>query len=50
LGLVAEHPWRSQNDRPAHELKRFIGKRAESVRRQLDGKSPGMILKYPRQP
>jgi spore coat protein CotH len=34
-------------NRPAHELKRFIDKRAESVRRQLDGKSKGMILKYP---
>src|SRR5204863_225264 len=32
---------------PAHEIKRFIDKRAESVRRQLDGKSKGMILKYP---
>src|SRR6185436_841148 len=30
-----------------HEIKRFIEKRAESVRRQLDGKSKGMILKYP---
>jgi spore coat protein CotH len=34
-------------NRPAHELKRFIDKRAASVRRQLDGKSRGMILKYP---
>jgi RNA polymerase sigma factor (sigma-70 family) len=34
-------------NRPAHELKRFIDQRAESVRRQLDGKSRGMILKYP---
>jgi len=34
-------------NRPAHEFKRFIGQRAESVRRQLDGKSEGMILKYP---
>ena len=32
---------------PAHELKRFIAKRAESVRRQLDGNSNGMLLKYP---
>lgn len=30
-----------------HEIKRFIDKRAESVRRQLDGKSEGMILQYP---
>ena len=30
-----------------HELKRFIDERTESVRRQLDGKSKGMILKYP---
>jgi spore coat protein CotH len=34
---------------PAHELKRFIQKRAESVRRQLDGNSKGMILKYPKE-
>src|SRR5262245_25579728 len=30
-----------------HEIKRFIDQRAESVRRQLDGKSKGLILKYP---
>jgi RNA polymerase sigma factor (sigma-70 family) len=35
-------------NRPPRELKRFIDKRAESVRRQLDGKSKGMILKYPK--
>jgi RNA polymerase sigma factor (sigma-70 family) len=34
-------------NRPAHDLKRFIDQRAESVRRQLDGKSKGLILKYP---
>jgi hypothetical protein len=34
-------------NRPVHEIKRFIDQRAESVRRQLDGKSRGMILKYP---
>jgi spore coat protein CotH len=34
-------------NRPAQEIKRFIGKRAASVRRQLDGKSKGMILKWP---
>jgi hypothetical protein len=34
---------------PAHEFKAFINQRAESVRRQLDGKSKGMILKYPEQ-
>ncbi len=34
-------------NRPAQEIKRFIDKRAESVRRQLDGKSKGMILSYP---
>jgi hypothetical protein len=34
-------------NRPAHDMKRFINERAESVRRQLDGKSKGMILKYP---
>ena len=32
-------------DRPAHQLKRFIEKRATSVRQQLDGKSDGVILK-----
>ena len=32
---------------PAHELKRFVEARAKSVRQQLDGKSKGMILKYP---
>jgi spore coat protein CotH len=32
---------------PAHELKRFVEARAQSVRQQLDGKSAGMILKYP---
>jgi hypothetical protein len=32
-------------DRPAHQLKRFIEKRAASVRQQLDGKTKGMILK-----
>jgi RNA polymerase sigma factor (sigma-70 family) len=36
-------------NRPAYEIKRFIDKRAESVRRQLDGKSRGMILKYPKE-
>jgi RNA polymerase sigma factor (sigma-70 family) len=35
-------------NRPAHELKRFIDHRAESVRRQLEGKSKGLILKYPK--
>jgi len=34
-------------NRPAHELKRFIDQRAASVRRQLNGKSRGMILKWP---
>lgn len=34
-------------NRPAHELKGFIDQRAASVRRQLDGKSKGLILKYP---
>jgi RNA polymerase sigma factor (sigma-70 family) len=34
-------------NRPAHEYKRFITQRAASVRRQLEGKSEGMILKYP---
>jgi RNA polymerase sigma factor (sigma-70 family) len=52
VGLKPVHP--SPRERPygpnhpeVHELKRFIERRAESVRRQLDGKSKGMILKYP---
>jgi RNA polymerase sigma factor (sigma-70 family) len=32
------------SDRPAYQLKRFIDKRAASVRQQLDGKSDGIIL------
>jgi len=40
---------RDSFNRPAHEMKRFINKRAASVRRQLEGKSKGMILKYPNQ-
>ena len=51
VGLKPVHPspgeWPNTFNRPAHELKRFIDRRAESVRRQLDGKSKGMILKYP---
>jgi DNA-directed RNA polymerase specialized sigma24 family protein len=34
-------------DRPAHEVKRFIERRVRSVRRQLDGKSEGVILRRP---
>jgi RNA polymerase sigma factor (sigma-70 family) len=51
VGWKPVHPsprgWRNIFNRPAQELKVFIDKRAESVRRQLDGKSRGMILKYP---
>jgi spore coat protein CotH len=51
VGWKPVHPspgeWPGTFNRPAGELKRFINKRAESVRRQLDGKSRGMILKYP---
>jgi RNA polymerase sigma factor (sigma-70 family) len=36
-------------NRPAHDMKRFINERAESVRRQLDGKTEGLILKYPKE-
>lgn len=32
-------------NRPAHQLKRFVEKRALSVRRQLDGKSDGVIMR-----
>jgi hypothetical protein len=50
VGWKPVHP--SPRERPygpnqVHELKRFIDQRAASVRRQLDGKSKGMILKYP---
>lgn len=31
-------------NRPAHQLKRFVNNRADSVRKQLDGKSSGVIL------
>jgi spore coat protein CotH len=53
VGWKPVHPspgeWLDIFNRPAQELKRFIDKRAESVRRQLDGKSRGMILKYPKE-
>jgi hypothetical protein len=52
VGLKPVHPSPGEMpntfNRPAHEMKRFIDKRAASVRRQLDGKSTGMILKYPK--
>jgi RNA polymerase sigma factor (sigma-70 family) len=38
---------RGSFNRPAHNMKRFIDQRAESVRSQLDGKSTGVTLKYP---
>ena len=51
VGWKPVHPspgeWASTFNRPAHELKRFIAERAASVRRQLDGRTKGMILKYP---
>lgn len=51
VGLKPVHPGPEVPYGPnypgVHELKRFIDQRAESVRRQLDGKSKGMILKYP---
>src|SRR5262249_33471153 len=34
-------------DRPVYQIKRFIEKRASSVRQQLDGKTRGMILERP---
>ena len=53
VGLKPVHPSPGERpntfNRPAHELKRFIDKRAASVRRQLDGKSKGMILEYPKE-
>jgi hypothetical protein len=45
---LRERPF-GPNHPEVHELKRLIDQRAESVRRQLDGKSRGMILKYPEQ-
>lgn len=52
VGLKPVHPSPAEmpygpNFPEVHEIKRFIDKRAESVRRQLDGKTKGMILKYP---
>jgi spore coat protein CotH len=51
VGVKPVHPSPGERpngfNHPAHEIKRFIDQRAESVRRQLDGKSTGMILKYP---
>ncbi|HIG30205.1 MAG TPA: hypothetical protein EYQ50_21365 [Verrucomicrobiales bacterium] len=32
--------------RPVHQLKRFISNRADSVRKQLDGKTEGIILNF----
>jgi hypothetical protein len=53
VGLKPVHPSPGESldsfNWPAHGMKRFIDNRAESVRRQLDGKSKGMILKYPEQ-
>jgi spore coat protein CotH len=51
VGWRPVHPSRGERpntfNRPAQELKPFIDKRAASVRRQLDGKSSGMVLKWP---
>jgi spore coat protein CotH len=51
VGLKAVHhsPGESPKslNRPAYETKRFIERRAESVRHQLEGKSEGVILKSP---
>lgn len=53
VGLRPVHPSPGESpnsfNRPVHEINRFIDKRAESVRRQLDGKSKGLILKYPKE-
>jgi DNA-directed RNA polymerase specialized sigma24 family protein len=38
---------RDSFNRPAYEMKLFISQRAASVRDQLNGKSKGLILKYP---
>jgi hypothetical protein len=32
-------------NRPAHQLKRFVDRRAVAVREQLDGRSNGVILR-----
>jgi RNA polymerase sigma factor (sigma-70 family) len=42
--LKPAHNDRQGADRPAHRIKRFIDKRAASVREQLDGKSNGVIM------
>jgi hypothetical protein len=51
VGLKPVHPSPGESadsfNWPAPEMKRFIDNRALSVRRQLDGKSKGMILKFP---
>jgi RNA polymerase sigma factor (sigma-70 family) len=51
VGLKPVHPSPERPygpDHPGvHRIKRFIDQRAASVRRQLDGKSSGLILKYP---
>jgi RNA polymerase sigma factor (sigma-70 family) len=53
VGLKPVHPSPGESpnsfNHPAHELKRFIDDRAGSVRRQLSGKSTGLILKYPKE-
>jgi hypothetical protein len=38
------HGDRQGADRPAHRIKRFIDRRAASVRDQLDGKSKGVVM------
>jgi spore coat protein CotH len=53
VGLKPVHPSPGESpnsfNHAAHELKRFIDDRAGSVRRQLSGKSTGLILKYPKE-
>jgi DNA-directed RNA polymerase specialized sigma24 family protein len=53
VGLKPLHPSPGETkngvNHPPHQLKPFIEGRARSVRRQLDGKSKGVIVKTPKQ-
>jgi DNA-directed RNA polymerase specialized sigma24 family protein len=52
VGLTPLHPTPGETkngvNHPPHQLKPFIEGRARSVRRQLDGKSKGVIVKTPK--
>ncbi|HYE32295.1 MAG TPA: CotH kinase family protein [Methylomirabilota bacterium] len=44
LDPISDHGPAEGPDKPPHQLKRFVQKRWESVREQLDGKSEGVVL------